>query len=91
MVRQIKQAIFRGKKYRIKWSTKEGLGSCDHPKIKGKTITLNPELSGNELIRVAVDEAIHACFWEFDNEVVGEASESIAKFLADLGIKHVQD
>lgn len=86
---QIRQAIFRGKRYRIKWSKADGLGSCEHPKTKNKTITLNPELKGNELIRVAIDEAIHACFWEYDNDVVGEASSSIAKFLDDLGIKHV--
>jgi hypothetical protein len=91
MVNQIRQAKFRGKKYNIRWTKDEGLGSCEHPNTKGKTITLHPELSGNELIRVAVDEAIHACFWELDNDSVGEASESIAKFLHDLGIKHVQD
>ena len=86
---KIKQAIFRGKKYRIRWSKIGGLGSCEHPKTKNKTITLSPDLKGNELIRVAIDEALHACFWEFDNDVVGEASSSIAKFLDDLNIKHV--
>ena len=90
MPTRIKQAIFRNRKYRIKWSEDDGLGSCEHPKTKRKTITLNPTLSGNELIRVAVDEAIHACFWDLDNESVGEASESIAKLLDSLNIKHVQ-
>jgi hypothetical protein len=91
MSKKIKQAIFRGKKYRIRWSKRDGLVSCEHPATKDKTITMNPDLSGNELIRVAVDEAIHACFWELDNDVVGEASSSIAKFLCDLGVRHTND
>ena len=90
MARQIRQAIFRGKKYKISWDTKKGLGECQHPKTKGKTITLNPELKGKELIRVACDEGIHACCWDLGNDEVGEMSEAISNFLWELGVRVIE-
>jgi hypothetical protein len=90
MANQIKQAIFRGKKYKIIWSTASGLGQCEHPSAKGKKIILNPTLKGKELIRVAVDEGIHACCWDLGNDEVGEMSESISKFLWELGVRVIE-
>ena len=91
MANHIKQAIFRGKKYKIKWTKEDGLGACDHPSTNGKSISLNPDLKGKEFLRVACDEGIHACCWDLGNEEVGEMSESISNFLWDLGVRVIEE
>lgn len=77
---------FRGRRYRIKWrkpkDRKHG-GYCENPKGKNPEITIHPELDDENLLRVVIDEGIHACFYDLDNESVGEASTDIAAFRQD--------
>ncbi len=91
MARRIRQARFRGRKYAIKWRKMKDLGLCDAPDTKGKAIYLNTSLRGKELLRVAIDEAIHACFWDLDNDMVGEASYAMSEFLHALGFRCIED
>ena len=91
MPKRIRQFIFRGKKYIIRWRKMKGLGLCDPPDKKDKAITINSTLRGQELLRVAIDESIHACFWDLDDAMVGEASASISEFLHAIGFRHIDD
>lgn len=54
---------------------------------KDKVITIDPDMIEDEeyLLIVLIDEALHACFWDLDNDSVAEASTSIAKFLKKIG------
>jgi len=97
-MKKIKSHIFRGKKYKIIISEIDNeilklvprcRGLCDAPDTIGKSITLSPKLSGLDLIKVAVDEGIHACCWDLDNTTVDEMSESIANFLYRLGVRDI--
>lgn len=99
-MKKIKSHIFRGKRYKIiineiddgilKLSPK-CKGLCDAPNTRSKSINLSRELSGIDLIKVAIDEGIHACCWDLDNKAVDEMSESISKFLYRLGVRYVTD
>jgi hypothetical protein len=91
MARRIKYANFRGRRYIVRWRKMKGLGLCDPPDLPKKKITLNSNLKGKELLRVAVDEAIHACFWDLDNDMVGEASYAISDFLDRIGFKCIEE
>ena len=94
---RIKSHVFRGKRYKLDWKPVSkadkrkmklnAIASCDGPETPGKCITINPELSGFDLLRVSVDEGIHACMWDLDNLAVDEMSESIAKFLWRMGFR----
>ena len=98
---KIKSHIFRGLRYKIKWRpitkaerkkmkyTQTLLGTCDGPSSVGKTITIDPTVSGEELLKVAIDEAIHACMWDLDNVAVDEMSSSISSFLWKIGFRNV--
>lgn len=92
---KIKSHIFRGKKYQIiigKIDRKtlklcpKCAGTCDAPNTKNKAIHLDSKLSGVDLIKLAIDEGLHACCWDLDNNAVDEISGSISKFLYRLGV-----
>jgi hypothetical protein len=36
---------------------------------------------------VIIDESIHACLWELDNDIVGEISTNIAHLLWECGLR----
>jgi len=97
-MQKIKSHIFRGKKYKIIIGEIDNdvleleprcKGLCDAPNTRGKSITLSSKLSGIDLIKVAIDEGIHACCWDLDNTTVDEMSESISKFLYRLGVRDI--
>jgi hypothetical protein len=95
---KIKSHIFRGKRYKIIiGKIDKGIlklnprcrGLCDAPNTKDKTINLDSKLSGIDLMKVAIDEGIHACCWDLNNTTVDEMSDSISKFLYRLGAKDI--
>jgi len=97
-MKKIKSHTFRKKRYKIIISEIDNeilkleprcKGLCDAPNTSGKSITLSPKLSGLNLIKVSIDEGIHACCWDLDNTTVDEMSESIAKFLYRLGVRDI--
>lgn len=88
--------VFRKVEYRIKWRRprmrkKNVGGSCSAPTSKRPTIEIHPKLCGLNKLRVLVDESIHACFWDIDNESVAEASNSIAVFLWNCGARIIEE
>lgn len=54
---------------------------------KVKMIEVDPALSERDLLRALLDEGIHACFWDLDNERVEQASKSIAYLLWRVGYR----
>jgi len=95
-VNKIKSHIFMGKRYQIKIGKIDKkilrlcpkcAGTCDEPKTKNKTICLDSCLHGIDLIKVAIDEGIHACCWDLDNTTVDKMSHSISQFLFRLGVR----
>ena len=81
---------FRGVEYRIAWRKpriRAAGGTCDPPNKKNCTIEVWPELDGLNLLRVLIDEGIHACHWDLDNEAVDQTSTCIANFLWRCGYR----
>jgi hypothetical protein len=96
MNKNIRSHVFRGKRYRIEFVAIEkgikklsprALGTCSDPYTKDKTITIEPDISDRDLLKVAIDEGIHACVWDFDNTAVDQMSQSISDFLWRLGFR----
>jgi len=84
---------FRSRRYRIikiNPRAKDRKGQCDEPKLKGKTIEIP---IGDSLadLDVQIHEAIHASFWELDEESVTIAGMNISKFLWRLGWRRMKD
>lgn len=93
-MRQPKEHYFRALKYKIQWRRPRGYpgyvaGTCDPPDKKGRTIEIDPNLAGFDLLRVLIDESIHGCLFDLDNESVCEMSTSIASFLWECGYRRV--
>ena len=83
---------FRGVKYRVRWRKPKGYpsstgGTCDHPGKKNAEIEIHPSERGKNKLRILIDESIHACVWDLDNESVGEISVSISEFLWRCGLR----
>ena len=99
MLNKINSHIFRGKKYKITFSpvdkdikrlAPKSLATCDSPKIKDKTITIDPSAHGLVLLKLAIDEGIHACVWDFDNSSVDEMADSISRFVYRIGFRELR-
>jgi hypothetical protein len=85
---------FRGRRYKIKWRKPRdpskdckmtNQGYCTDPKNANPTMAIDPNLCEETLLKVAIDEAIHATFWDLDNDAVDEAATDIASFLRRVG------
>lgn len=86
----MKSHTFRGRRYRIDIHNRlhRNLnGQCDAPTTLGKTIHLRKNIPDKEFLETALDEAIHACLWELDNDIVGDCATDIARFLTRLGYR----
>ncbi len=91
---------FRGRKYKLVWHKPkrgkhdpkhlERLGTCSHPGVRGKRIVIWPRLQGLRLLQALLDESIHACAWDLDNESVDEMSTDIGYFLWRNGLRFVE-
>lgn len=60
-------------------------GYCTDPKGANPTIAIDPNLREDTLLKVCIDEAIHATFFDLENDAVGEAATDIASFLRRVG------
>lgn len=92
--RHIRSHKFRDRRYRVKWRKprdgKDGVvvnGCCEDPTGGKPSISINPSLSEEEFLAVAIDETLHACFFDLDNLSVDEASEDISNFLWRVGFR----
>lgn len=87
-----KHFCFRGLTYRIHWrrprhQPKTCGGTCDHPKKRNPAMEILPSLRGENRLRVMLDESIHACHWDLDNDSVAETSACISAFLWQCGLR----
>lgn len=102
MPKPVKSHSFRGKRYNIKKmppsqmkkrypnkDRKRTLGVCQDPRKKKKSLVFDKTLEGVEELDVYIHEATHACFWDLEEEAVGESSTDIAEFLWRLGYRKV--
>jgi len=83
--------IFRGRRYRVALTSalRDRYGDCDPPWQPNKTIRLLTSLSERRLLETALDEGLHACDWDIDNDMVDEIAHSLAGFLLKLGFRHL--
>jgi len=94
---KIKHHNFAGNKYRIKWEKPVDVygehggveinGLCEEPSIYGRKITIDPDLPDKELLKTAIDEAIHGCIFALDNDFVDKMSESIGELIWRMGYR----
>lgn len=92
-LRKIANHRFRLGRYRLKWvnpgNGNDGL--CDAPTTRGKTINVNPGLTGKRLLEVLLDESLHAGCWELDNDAVAEMADTMADFLWRCGYRRLPE
>ena len=82
----------RNKRYRIEFAQLEDCrGSCDPLTQTAKTIWIDSRLTGEELVEVAIHEAIHAACWDLDETAVMESARDIARMLTRLGLLKNED
>jgi len=89
--------LFRGDKFRVLWKRAFTGGGKKSPRIEAdgttanckvvKVITIDPNLSERRLLKVLVDEGIHACNFDLDNEVVDQYSDAISSFIWKVGYR----
>lgn len=104
MAKKVKSHEFRGKRYAFKRMSpsrikrvfsgprgKRTLGFCDPPDKKKKYIMCDSSLKGLEELDVHIHEALHACYWDLNEEAVDVGSTDIAEFLWRLGYRKVED
>lgn len=89
-----KTHCFRGLDYKILWRKPRNQpstcgGTCNGP--SKRTIEIHPDLKGKEKLRILIDESIHACLWDIDNDSVGETSSSISEFLWECGVRVIDE
>lgn len=82
---------FKGEEFKILWKKcfikgVECDGTCSVAP-KTRTITINPNLSERRLLKVLIDESIHACCWDLDNDSVGQYSDAITSLLWKVGYR----
>ncbi|MEK6832848.1 MAG: hypothetical protein AABY32_02280 [Nanoarchaeota archaeon] len=84
---------FNKKLYEIKLSnrTDSSDGSCDDPSTKKKTIVIKEKLNPKRKLEVFIHEALHALFWNLEEETVTNSAEDIGKFLWKLGYRKIED
>lgn len=86
-MRQPLTVTIRNKRYRIEFAQlSDCRGSCDPLTEKDKAIRIDSRLRGEELVEVAIHEAIHAACWDLDETAVTEAARDIARMLTRLGL-----
>lgn len=93
-------AVFRGKRWFVKWvsprtlKTPDGVqahGVCDSPTTKNKKILFrNNFRRSRKEMEVFIHEALHACIWDLDEETVYSTAEDISKFLWRLGYRRTE-
>ena len=60
-------------------------GECDHPDTKGKTITVDSRIDGEERLEVIIHECLHSASFDMSEEWVEQTAIDIARILTRLG------
>ena len=92
-VQRVKNHVFRGNRYKVEvvhlLKSDKAHGLTDNPKLPGKTMRIDPDQHGRRLMQTLLDESIHCCMFELDNDTVEEMAEGISKFLWRCGFRIV--
>lgn len=84
---------FRKRRYRVSFVRRmrsDRYGECDNPDLPNKGIRFSARVPERKFLKVALDEAIHACLWDLDNDSVDEIARDIAAFLHRLGFRRIR-
>jgi hypothetical protein len=85
-INRIKKHKFPQGNYKIHWKKpKDNEGECSDP--KDRQMWINPKLDDQELLRVSIDESLHASLWAIDNDIVYEIADCMGEFLYKLGFR----
>jgi len=86
----MKSVTLRGRRWRIgRVKQKHERGGCEHPGIPGKEIDVPVNGTRRDDLDTIIHEALHACFWDIDEEAIEESATDIARFLWGLGWRKV--
>ena len=66
-------------------------GGCEAPTIPDKAIDIPVGGTRREDLDTTIHEALHACFWEIDEEAITEAANDISTFVWRLGWRKRRD
>jgi hypothetical protein len=61
------------------------------PDCKHKAIVIDDSMSDKDLLRVLIDESLHACDWTIDNDIVDHFASDIANFLWRCGYRRIKE
>jgi hypothetical protein len=82
---------FKGDTFKILWKPAYIKGEPQDATTSNckviKVITIDPHLSERRLLKVLIDEGLHACNWDLDNDAVGEYSDAISSLLFKVGFR----
>lgn len=91
MPKPVKSHVFRGKRYRVLHlppsKIKDALGKCSPPYKTGKTLKFDNTLKDLLQLEIYIHEALHAEYWDLDEEAIADAAYDLAKFLWKLGYR----
>lgn len=85
------KAVLRGVKYTVsrrrapKWEGYDG--QTTDPKGPSPLLWVKPALKGKEELETILHEALHACYWDLDEEAVGETAQDVAALLWQMGYR----
>ena len=82
------RARFRGKVWEIVDThalPRGDFGDIDAPNRPGKRIRIRKGLPPAKRLEIEIHEALHACFWDIDEEGICESARDLARFLLRRG------
>lgn len=93
-VKKVRRISLRGKNYRLvraRFPLDDVWGKCDPPTQKNKAVRINSLADGRQELYALIHEMMHACFWDYDETAIEEASVDISGVLHDLGFRRVEN
>lgn len=94
-MKPMKTHVFRRRRYRIRDVAQRKIrglnGECDDPREPRPEIRLSRGQPPRTELITHLDEAMHACLWDLDNEIVAEIADSIGKFLWRRGYRRISN
>jgi hypothetical protein len=87
-IEKIKTITIRGRRYNLVVKKLEKVrGLTEPPYKKNKTVYIDEEERGIELLATLIDELIHCALWELENQVVDQISDDMAAVLWKCGLR----
>lgn len=87
-IAKIKTVTLAGNRYNLVVTRlNEARGMTEHPHKKNKTVYIDEDERGKELLATLIDEFIHCAVWEIDNDVVDMISDDMANALWRCGVR----